>query len=444
MVSSLRESTSPPSGFRDFLPFEARRRAQLSSLISSVYESFGFLPIDSPALENLEVLLSSGGGDENEKLIFKVLKRGEKFKSARETAKDENDFSDLGLRFDLTVPLSRMVAEYRSQIKFPWKVYHTANVWRAERAQKGRFREFTQCDVDIIGSKSMAAELEVIQAVAFAVQKAGAENFELRINDRRLLVSLAQHFGFSGEKVDRFSIILDKKDKIKAAEIHAELEEALGSKLSSEIDTLIDGSLDLNQVQKIDPAVTDELRNLILRLQELELPLSKVTFDPSLARGLSYYTGSVFELRHPSAGYSLGGGGRYDRLIGRFSKEEIPACGFSIGFDRLLLLLSEKEANSRPRLFIPVFDESLRTSMVQIARNLRDWGFDVDVFSDASKLKAQFKYASDLKYRWVLIVGDEEWKTKEFKLKDFESGKELVVREDQLKTHLTNLLLKAE
>ncbi|MDB5037914.1 MAG: Histidine--tRNA ligase [Bacteriovoracaceae bacterium] len=443
MVTSSRESisTAAPSGFRDFLNLEAKRRAKLIKIISDVYESFGFSPIDTPALENSNVLLSSGGGEENEKLIFKVLKRGDKLKAALES-QNENEISDLGMRFDLTVPLSRVVANYRNEIHFPWKVYHIANVWRAERAQKGRFREFTQCDVDIVGSKSHAAELEVIQVVAHAVAKAGAENFELRINDRRLLSSLAEYFGFKGNLINPFSIALDKKDKAKPEEIRRELDELLGKKCSNEIDELISGNLSFEKIKKINPEVSGELKNLIDQLKALNLPLSAITFDPSLARGLSYYTGAVFELRHPSAGYSLGGGGRYDQLIGRFSKQEIPACGFSIGFDRLLLLLTETEKAKNSVLFIPIFSEDLRIPLCHLANGLRREGITVDVYPDEAKLKTQFKYAADLQYQWVLIVGEDEWKTKTFKLKDFSSGQETSVSEANLISHLKKFTFK--
>jgi histidyl-tRNA synthetase len=447
VVSLLRESTStqPPSGFRDFLPKEARLRTQLIQKISSVYESFGFSPLDTPAVENLSVLQSSGGGEENEKLIFKILKRGDKFKNSLASAKEEDDVADLGLRFDLTVPLARVVANYRSEIRFPWKVFHIASVWRAERAQKGRFREFTQCDVDILGSKSQAAECEVIQAVSWAVAKAGAENLELCINDRRLLIALASHFGFTGQAADKFSIVLDKKDKISADAVTEELEKLSGKKLSDEAIELIAGNFTLERAKKIAAEPAGQLEQLIASLKALELPLSKITFDPSLARGLSYYTGPVFELRHSSAGYSLGGGGRYDQLVGRFSKEEIPACGFSIGFDRLLILLAEKlQQVDRPLLFIPVLDEKLRTQISLLASDLRKAGIACDLYADSAKLKNQMKYASDSGFRWVLIIGEEEWNSKTFKVKDFRSGSETNVRAAELNSHVRNLLSGAE
>lgn len=447
MVTSSRESfsTQPPSGFRDFLPKEARVRQKLVESISSSYQAFGFSPIDTPALENLNLLQSSGGGEENEKLIFKILKRGDKFKLALDTAENEDALADFGLRFDLTVPLARIVANSRGEFRFPWKVFHIANVWRAERAQRGRFREFTQCDVDIIGSKTSAAELEVLQAVSLALSRVGAESFELKINDRRLLISIAEHFGFKGSDINLFSIVLDKKDKISPDEVRAELEALRSRKLSGELDELIAGQFSLKKVQQMNPEVSQELDKLIADLKQLQLPFASISFDASLARGLSYYTGPVFELRHPSAGYSLGGGGRYDRLIGRFSKEDIPACGFSIGFDRLALLLSERQSEeSDRRIFIPIMDENLRVSICKFAQSLRTDGLFVDVYPDSAKLKTQFKYADENAYRWMLIIGEDEWKSQVFKIKDLKLRSETPVEAAELNRHLKNLLLKAD
>lgn len=426
-------STHPPSGFRDFIQGDARLRASLIQKISDVYQSFGFSPIETPALENLDVLLGSGGGTENEKLIFKVMKRGEKLQEA--LSKGEDAIADFGLRFDLTVPLSRVVAEYRGQIQFPFKVFHIGPVWRAERAQKGRFREFIQCDVDIVGSKTNAAELEVIQAVVAAVAAVGGSGFELRLNDRRLLQAFAEKLDLDAKGFSDFAVLLDKKDKMEPADLLLELKSLLGSKMSSDIERIVKEEMSLKDFAAVHSQAAAELSGLIAQLENLNLPLTQIVFDPSLVRGIGYYTGTVFELRHSSAGYSFGGGGRYDQLIGRFSKEPIPACGFSIGFERLVLLLKEKaqaEVQSQSGLFIPVFDEKLRGDVLRLASKIRSQGFEVDVFPDAAKLKAQFKYASEKKYRWVLILGEDELSSRQFKLKDFENEKEIPVKEPEL------------
>lgn len=473
-------SVNPPSGFRDFINRDARRRLQLIQMISDVYQSFGFSPLETPVVENLDLLVGGGGGEENEKLIFKILKRGEKLtqavskvaeamkgvqpknpsnlekelydKQSLSPSELEAMIGEFGLRFDLTLPLTRVVALHRGQIHFPWKVFHIAPVWRAERAQKGRFREFIQCDVDIVGAKGIAAEIEVIQAVVHAVSRAGAPSFDLHFNDRRLIEAMATHFGFGDGKIDKFAVILDKKDKLSREAWLAQLEELAGQKLSTEFLSWMGESgeneaLDpLSSVETFHPQAVQDLRTLKTTLETLQLPLSKIVFDPSLVRGMGYYTGPVFELRHSSAGYSFGGGGRYDRLIGRLSGQAIPACGFSIGFERLALLLAEQEQAKAQdtagvqydskTVFIPVFEESLRPSLLKLANTLRIEGRVVDVYPDQAKVKNQMKFASDSHYRWVLIVGGQEWETQIFKVKDFKTGTEESVTAQAISTYL--------
>jgi histidyl-tRNA synthetase len=437
-------SVRSPSGFRDFINEDARRRLKLMGIISDVYQSFGFRPLETPALENLELLTGGGGGEENEKLIFKVLKRGDKLQSLLDQGeKNENHLAEFGLRFDLTLPLSRVVALHRGEIQLPWKVFHMGPVWRAERSQKGRFREFIQCDVDVIGAKGIGAEIEVIQAVVQALHQVGAPAFELRLNDRRLIQAMGEKFGFKDEALNQFAILLDKKDKMDLSEIHSQLRELSGQDLSQELIGMIDGKLGLESVSDFHPEAARDLKTLISTVQELQLPLSQVVFDPSLVRGMGYYTGPVFELRHSSAGYSFGGGGRYDRLIGRWSSQEVPACGFSIGFERLVLLLAEADAKSEASsntLFMPVFDESLRGKTLKLAMTLRKSGLEVDVYPDQAKIKHQFKFAAESGYRWVVIGGEAEWSSKVFKLKDFKNGSEVDVPEELLPSHLKGCL----
>ena len=431
-------SVTPPSGFRDFINEDAQRRLKLMTLISDVYQSFGFFPLETPVLENLEILQGGGGGEENEKLIFKILKRGGKLQEALQS-QNENQIAEFGLRFDMTLPLSRAVAHHRGQLRFPWKVFHIGPVWRAERAQKGRYREFIQCDVDIIGSKSIGAEAEVIQAGVTAIQKIGASGFELRLNDRRLIQAIAERFGFTGTKLDAFAVLLDKKDKVSLEEITQGLSELLGAELPGDLLSFIQGNLKLESASEFHPEATKDLINLISNLKELSLPLNQIVFDPSLVRGMGYYTGPVFELRHSSAGYSFGGGGRYDKLIGRLSGQEIPACGFSIGFERLALLLAETEKQAQQdsqTLFIPIFNEALRGKVSAFAIQLRQLGISVDIYPDNAKIKNQFKFASDSHYRWVLIIGDDEWKSQLFKLKDFKTGEELPISAQNISEHL--------
>ncbi len=433
-------SINPPSGFRDFVSNEARRRLKLMNLISEVYQSFGFMPLETPAVENLDLLVGAGGGEENEKLIFKILKRGEKLEEALHSESvSESKIAEFGLRFDLTLPLSRVVALHRSKIQFPWKVFHIGPVWRAERAQKGRFREFIQCDVDMIGSQGVGTEIEVIQAVVSAVHRVGASGFELRINDRRLIDAVGRYFGFEDDqgngKLDAFAVLLDKKDKLKFQDWVEQIRDLAGQDLSPEFLSFLEGGFPLESAEKFHPEAVLGLKTIISTLEALNLPLTRIVFDPSLVRGMGYYTGPVFELRHSSAGYSFGGGGRYDRLIGRLSGQSIPACGFSIGFERLVLLLAESELKSESgskTVFIPVFDEALRPKVLALAIQLRNSGITVDVYPGQAKMKNQFKFASDLGYRWILIAGGDEWSSETFKLKDFKAGTEESVPADQV------------
>ena len=427
-------STTPPSGFRDFVLDDARLRFALIQKISDVYQRHGFGPLETPALENLNVLLGSGGGEENEKLIFKVMKRGDKLKQA--LSQGEDAIADFGLRFDLTVPLSRVVAEYRGQLQFPYKVYHIGPVWRAERAQKGRFREFIQCDVDIVGSKSWAAEVEVIQAVVTAIHEIGASGFELRINDRRLLQAVGRSLGLSESEFGSFAILLDKKDKLEPNDLLSEIKEFLGSRMNPMVEKILREQMSLQDFMGLDESVTVELKKLIETIESLNLPLDRVVFDPSLVRGIGYYTGAVFELRHSSAGYSFGGGGRYDKLIGRFSKDSLPACGFSIGFERLFLLLKENhdvmKADYSTGVFFPVFSETLRGATLALATQLRKKNIPVDCYADEAPLKKQFKYASDRHFEWAVIAGDAEIKSRVFKIKNLKTNSESSISEADL------------
>lgn len=444
---SQRVSTNPPTGFRDFFGDEALERQKILEKIAHTYEGFGFSPLETPALERLEILQGSGGG-ENEKLIFKVMKRGEKLAESLRDAKTEEDIADFGMRFDMTVPLSRVVSEYKGEISFPFKAYHLGPVWRAERAQKGRFREFIQADADIIGSAHWSADAEVIQAGVMAVAATGASGFELRINHRALLRSLLRAEGVADERANDFLIVLDKKDKLPLPDLKTELESLTQKSLSSQFMKLLEGRLELESIQLPEgECVAQELSRLIKHLEGLNLPLQAIRFDPSLARGLGYYTGSIFELRHPEAGYSFGGGGRYDELIGRFSKESLPAVGFSIGFDRLALLLSGEAQKSGPKkrwkeraLFVPVFSEETRAAVSALAQSLRVQGWLVDLYPDDGKLKTQFKFADQRAYRWCLIAGEDEIKQNQFKIKDMKLNTEESLGEEALRKKLAEIL----
>lgn len=419
---------------------EAENRSRLTQKISEVYKQFGFEPLETPALENLEVLFGSGG-QENEKLVFKTLKRGDKLQSALEQSGTE--LADLGLRFDMTVPLCRVVGQYKDKIPMPWKVFHIGPVWRAERPQKGRYREFYQCDVDIIGAEGVGSEIEVLQAAGHALKALGLKNLSLRVNHRQLIDDIAKTAGFQG-KLEEFSILLDKRDKLPTEKLKAELASLHPeSKLPEIVDRLLENNFSLEDARSLNQQCADSIKNLCDALSALECGYDEVSFDCSLVRGMGYYTGLVFEVMHSGEGYALGGGGRYDNLIGRFMKESIPAVGFSLGFERILLLLQEVSSRS-DILFVPVMSEETRTGICKLAQELRQAGVAVDVYPGNSKLKSQLKFASQKKYRWVLIAGESELESRELKLKDFETGEEEVVLQGHLASHLKSRCFPAK
>jgi histidyl-tRNA synthetase len=332
-------SSTPPSGFRDFLPEAAALRAHAAETIASVYRGFGFQRIVTSAIEDLPVLLGKGGG-ENEKLIFKVLKRGEQLEKAR-AAGDE--LADMGLRFDLTVPLARYYSRYASQLPHPFKAFQMGPVWRADRAQKGRFREFWQCDADIIGSESWHVEVDVISALVTAVLRLGIEAPRISLNDRGLVYSLLDAAAVPLEQRLAACVILDKLDKVPREQVLAELTTLAGAPAAAALEkTMLASPPDLAALRAANGPAVDRLEKIIAALREL-FPASPDSFvlAPSLMRGLDYYTGTVFELGHPKLSSSVGGGGRYDKLTEKFGGPSVPACGGSLGFERLLLILEE-------------------------------------------------------------------------------------------------------
>ena len=344
----------PVNGMRDILPDEAELRDYVTSKIKEIYRSFGFTPIETPVLEEIGNLSNDQGG-ENEKLIFKVLKRGEKLDL--ENAKEEEDVVDYGMRYDLTVPLSRFFSNNENDLQKPFKALQMGPVFRADRPQKGRYREFTQCDIDIIGDPTYLAECELITATSKALFALSFKGFRIIINDRRLLSSMADFAGFSKESQGRLFIILDKLDKIGLDGVKAELLESgfSGDCVEKYLSLFeaVKGKEDVNEAlavlkEKMGEAFPadagDDLSNissLVLSDSMKEADFSLV-FDPTLVRGMGYYTGPVFEIRIAELDISCGGGGRYDNMVGLFSGHPTPACGFSIGFERIILLLKEK------------------------------------------------------------------------------------------------------
>ena len=339
----------PVTGMKDILPKEMAIRNYVMNMIRETYGTFGFSAIETPCVEHIENLCSKQGG-ENEKLIFKIRKRGEKLKL--DTAKTENDLTDSGLRYDLTVPLSRYYSNNVNELPAPFKALQMGNVWRADRPQRGRFRQFMQCDIDILGEPTYLAEIELVLATTTLLGKLDFHNFTIRINDRRILKAMAQYSGFPAESFDTVFIILDKMDKIGIEGVAEELEKEGFAKES--IDTYLglfrEITNDVEGVRYIkeklsdvlDAGIAEDLETIINTVESVKTADFKMSFDPTLVRGMSYYTGPIFEISMDEFGGSVGGGGRYDEMIGKFTGNNTCACGFSIGFERIVMLLLER------------------------------------------------------------------------------------------------------
>lgn len=341
-------SKKPVTGMKDIMPEEMQIRDYVISVIKETYGKFGFTSIETPCVENIQNLSNKQGG-ENEKLIFKILKRGEKLNL--ETAQGEADLVDGGLRYDLTVPLVRYYSNHANELPSPFKALQMGNVWRADRPQRGRYRQFMQCDIDILGEPSNLAEIELILATTTTLDKLGFRNFQIRINERRILKAMAAYSGFPEEKYDSIFITLDKMDKIGLQGVESELlsdgfaKEAVDRylKLFKGIESATDGLSYLAEELGafLDEDIKTGLQEIMDSVGATKSSDFELVFDPTLVRGMSYYTGTIFEVSMPEFGGSCGGGGRYDKMIGKFTGNDVPACGFSIGFERIILLLME-------------------------------------------------------------------------------------------------------
>ena len=339
----------PVTGMKDMLPREMEIRDYVIHMIKETYKSFGFSSMETPCVEHIDNLLSKQGG-ENEKLIFKILKRGEKLKL--EEAKTEADLVDGGLRYDLTLPLSRYYSNNANELPSPFKALQMGNVWRADRPQRGRFRQFMQCDIDILGEAGNIAEIELILATTTLLGKLDFKNFTIRINDRRMLKAMAAYSGFAEADYDNVFIILDKMDKIGLEGVASELAASGYAKESIDkylelfelITTDVEGVRFCKEKLEgyLDAEVADSLEKIITSVLEVKSADFAIKFDPTLVRGMSYYTGTIFEIAMDEFGGSVGGGGRYDEMIGKFTGQNTPACGFSIGFERIVMLLLER------------------------------------------------------------------------------------------------------
>ena len=368
---------TPAKGMRDFLPKEFALRQQILATIQKTYESYGFTRIETPAVENIELLTSKQGGD-NEKLIFKILKRGEKLENA-----DESNLCDLGLRYDLTVPLARFYSNNIGQLPSVFKAIQMDNVGRADRPQRGRFRQFVQCDIDVIGEESNLAEIELISATMQALSNLGFKDVTVRISDRRLLNALVEKCGFSDEQKPLIFIALDKLDKIGVNGVLEEVE-GIASGKAVEFINMINRITSSNNpfkkcVEELGKFLPVEVkRNLeeILAVTNRTLLNGKVEFDVTLVRGMGYYTGTIYEVSVDGLASSVAGGGRYDKMIGRITGNDVPACGFSIGFERIALLMQERGVQSSANKGVAVLidkneDAKNLVDVLEVCRQMR-------------------------------------------------------------------------
>ena len=392
----------PTTGMKDILPAEMEIRDYVERTVKEVYSGFGFEHIETPVVEHIENLCSNQGG-ENEKLIFKIMKRGEKLDIAG--AKAENDLADSGLRYDLTLPLSRYYANNVSSLTVPFKALQTGNVFRADRPQKGRFRQFMQCDIDIIGDPSDLAEIELVNATTTLLLRLGFRGFRVRINDRRLLKAMGACAGFDEASLPEIFIILDKMDKIGAEGVEQELKQAgydeeavkkyIG--LFRDIDDTAEGVRKLGQMlgDALPADVITDLTEIFAAVEENSGGDFRLSFDPTLVRGMGYYTGTIFEIEMEEFKSSVAGGGRYDGMIGRFTGQDVPACGFSIGFERIITILLDKgfkvpqKAGKTAFLIEKGVGAERLAGIMKEAKELRDGGETVLIARMAKNKKFQ-------------------------------------------------------
>ena len=410
---------------RDFLPEDVRRRQYVIDVIRRVYERYGFEPLETPALENIETLTGKYG-EEGNQLIYKVLKRGDG---------EATGVADLALRYDLTVPLARVVADNRGTLPRFFKRYQIQPVWRADRPARGRFREFYQCDVDAIGSTSPVVEVEMIAAVSEVLQTLGFADFVVQLNHRVLLTALLEAAGVDTAKHADALIAIDKLDKIGAGKVREDLvARGIDGAAADACLAAFEDAAAFERLVSQSEAGRAASENIaaIRMLADTTPARGRVQFTPRLARGLSYYTGAIMEIAVPDLAGSLGGGGRYDGLIGMFSGEQIPACGFSLGLERILVVMGERTmfpaevAASGPDVLVTIFDEPLTSESLQFANELRAANLRVELYPEALRrgkdLGKAFKYADARHARFVAVIGEDEITRGEVRIKDLGSG----------------------
>jgi histidyl-tRNA synthetase len=435
-------NTNPARGMRDFLPSDVRKREYVIGIIKEVYESYGFEPLETPAVENIETLTGKYG-EEGNQLIFKILKRGEKL----DASAGERELSDLALRYDLTVPLARVVANRRNDLPRFFKRYQIQPVWRADRPARGRFREFYQCDVDAIGSSSMIVEAELISAVGEILQRLGFDDYVIKLNHRNLLFDILERAGIPTERHSDALTAIDKLDKLSVEQVSNELinkgiaENSVKyvMNLYEEVAKVWNQEIEVNEIllSMTLPGNDLDLREQLLKIINL-VGNPRVVIYPFLARGLSYYTGSIMEINVKDLAGSLGGGGRYDGLIGMFGKEQIPACGFSLGLERILVVMEERGmfpkelTDAAADVMVTIWNENSIGESLKLAGELRKEGLRVLVYPEADKLGKQFKYADSINVSFVCVVGETELAENTVTLKILRTGEQETVPREEI------------
>ncbi|QUI21240.1 histidine--tRNA ligase [Vallitalea pronyensis] len=408
-------NTNPVRGTRDFLPEEMALRAYMKKTIVEVYQQHGFNEIQTPAIENIDLLLSSEGG-ENLKLIYKILKRGRKLKLDIENL-GEGDLVDLSLRYDLTLPLSRFYAHYASQLPKPFKSMQIGDVYRAERPQKGRYRSLVQCDIDIIGDKDNMAEIELIAATAKALMALTFRNFTIRINDRRLLKKVIGYAGFDDQVIGNVCVIFDKLDKIGIKGVSEELKNKgydvdVVNRFVTIVTKMDKMALSDFGSMGVDEKVLSSLQDVLWIIKEQSKGQYAIKFDPSLVRGMGYYTGMIYEIACDELGCSIAGGGRYNNMIGRFMKENVPAVGFSIGFERIFEILKDKgyQIPDQQKKVALLYGEENRIEIFEEADRLRAEGMLVSLIPRHKKLGKQCNRLKEQNFNYYGYWSDDAWR----------------------------------
>lgn len=451
----MAQKPSIPKGTRDFSPSEIAKRNYIFGKIQEQFRNFGFQPIETPSFENFDTLMGKYG-EEGDRLIFKILNSGDFLKKADATVLEEKDslkltpsISEKALRYDLTVPFARYVVQHQNEIDFPFKRYQIQPVWRADRPQKGRFREFYQCDADVVGSTSLWQEVEFVQLYDAVFSELKLEGIHIKLNNRKILSGLAEVIGESDKLID-FTVALDKLDKIGEDGVKKEMrEKGISEKaiekiqpiflLSGGFSNKVEGLKDILSGSEIGKAGIEELEFMERAITAMPLKTAKLELDVTLARGLNYYTGAIFEVAAPKEVKmgSIGGGGRYDDLTGIFGLKDVSGVGISFGLDRIYLVLEELD------LFPETLNESTKVLFLNFGQNealyalmaiskLRENGIVAELYPDSAKMNKQMKYANKREIPFVVLAGESEMESQKYTLKNMKTGEQQLQDLEQL------------